>query len=874
MKIYFHVIWKILAKSASIIATLIILIFVISIGTYLRTRAVSSLENKYLLGADSYRHMRHIKQIAEEGDLPKVDPMRNVPLGHKNRSDSKAFPWFIVQSFKLLKKFFPNLVLRQVAIFYPVITTMVILAIFFLLGRQLFDNLVALLATIALAVSPYVIQRTHAGYVDTDAIIILLFVITAYLYSLYLQSDRFYKKAIGNLAWSLALGVLAILWRGVSIAVVIFYGCDFLLTLYRKTHWKESIVSIIGIFLYLGIVLFATDIYREEVLSPFSLSAVALPVVVMLSHIAIHLTRYIKYREKLYKYRKLLYTGMITSILLIVVCVYLSKIEILESLFEHMLYPFGKDPIMLNVQELQHFDASKWWTNYGLLFPFGLLGFYFLFYRVWHEAKEHLRNPSTHLISLSVGVFIMVIFRAFTSFFSHQSLAISVLFLLIPAVWVIIQTSYIIARSRKQYLLIVLVWFLVCFNLACSAMRFNLFFAPILALTSSFVLARLFEIFMPNVQKISWIYSISLLACMLLFFNLDWLTFLLKIISPSSTIQLSARTRLLLTLIPSLILIGFILDRFIIDVDKFYKKILKCCGFFIIFLLSLLAYTGVCELGVGQRGLAAGFFTKPTPILPIRKAVEWLKEETSSEAVVAATWDHGSVLNELGQRATIIDDEQNIPWIRSFYKRIFLGTKNDEALSFLKEHQATHLMLALHEVASLDIIWTLAYPNQSPDEDLIILLKPTVLEKQIEFAVSKNSLEQNLLFNKHYNSLEISKITLDYLWKEDSFYVSEPPKAVLKIDKELREVKIRELIIGNQQWYFPEGELDVTLWLPCYMEKLQFAKIINIMSAMIITKQARDFLSIRLFLGDSCDEHFKLVYSGRDGYVKIWEIRP
>ena len=75
------------------------------------------------------------------------------------------------------------------------------------------------------------------------------------------------------------------------------------------------------------------------------------------------------------------------------------------------------------------------------------------------------------------------------------------------------------------------------------------------------------------------------------------------------------------------------------------------------------------------------------------KAFNWLKTNTSTKSVVAAWWEHGSRIEALAERATIIDQQHNPPRIRSMAREVFCAKTPEAALKFLKSHKATHLMI-------------------------------------------------------------------------------------------------------------------------------------------------------------------------------------
>ena len=73
---------------------------------------------------------------------------------------------------------------------------------------------------------------------------------------------------------------------------------------------------------------------------------------------------------------------------------------------------------------------------------------------------------------------------------------------------------------------------------------------------------------------------------------------------------------------------------------------------------------------------------------------QWMKANLRRNAVVAAHWPYGSQLNVLGRVKTIIDQDHYIQhWIHLYNEHVRNATDAREALTFLKTHGATHLML-------------------------------------------------------------------------------------------------------------------------------------------------------------------------------------
>ena len=92
---------------------------------------------------------------------------------------------------------------------------------------------------------------------------------------------------------------------------------------------------------------------------------------------------------------------------------------------------------------------------------------------------------------------------------------------------------------------------------------------------------------------------------------------------------------------------------------------------------------------------AASKWRHPTPGEGrMAKTLQWMQTKLPEEAVIAANWSYGSRLNVLGGVKTITDQDTFLPhWIHLYYRHVFCGQSAREALTFLKTHGATHLML-------------------------------------------------------------------------------------------------------------------------------------------------------------------------------------
>ena len=123
--------------------------------------------------------------------------------------------------------------------------------------------------------------------------------------------------------------------------------------------------------------------------------------------------------------------------------------------------------------------------------------------------------------------------------------------------------------------------------------------------------------------------------------------------------------------------------------------------------------------GHATRAIAAAAkWRKPVPghQTPLAQTLQWMKTTRLEDAVVAANWSYGSRLNVLGGVKTITDQDTFIPhWIHLYYRHVYCAQSAREALSFLKTHGATHLMLT--EWGLISKAWRYSYIGGDADSD-------------------------------------------------------------------------------------------------------------------------------------------------------------
>ena len=853
------------SKRFPILASFITISLIAASSIYFRVHLALHIAGDTFIGSDSYRHARNVRQIVSDGALPEIDLMRHVPDGVKTTLETISFPWVVAKSYGLLNHFLPELSLNKTMALYPVVVFVPSCFVFFLLTNKHFGYLTASLATLAFSIAPGVINRTTAGYLDTDSLVLFLFLLAFFFYTLSLDSLSTARQVIYRLIYAGILGIIAIMWGGVGLIAAIIYGCDILIGIYRGFDRKHAISSLLGVCLYFVLLFLPGSFYQERFPGPFALSAMIPPAFAGLIYVAV-LIKQSKLQPISYFSRIFSRKGLIGIGLLLIYPVY-RMWGTITSICERLLFPFGTDPIMGVVGELDSVDFNDWIYYYGLLYPIGLIGF-FLLISVFHLRKGSCRNSWFHLFSLSFGFLSIILTRMFTSFFLNQPLWIGVIVLLAPICGLAFYISWLFIKNSAERVLPFLIWFLVSFSFSSSAVRFTLFFTPIFVLMSSFCFVKMIEYFIPDLSRNIGATSLFVLNIVVwLMFACGFNIFTIIQVVFGIAFDTSVEIRLLTTLALSLISLGFVVEKSMIHIE-FQTAMKRFCGFLTVCLLCFFSYTGVYGLGIGQIGYTSAKF----PVNQTEEFVRQIEQNTPSNAVVAAYWDYGSIINAIGQRATIIDEQQNLDWIRSFLRQVILGQTAEEMLSYLKAHRATHLMLTAVDLRNLNGYWRVAYPDQF--RLFVIDLEPTEKAPNVlrfEFVPLTKSvpvIHKDSLMPEPTN---ISKITVDFTNQEDTFTLVAPPQVLIGKRDSLKKVQLREFIMGKRQWYFPEAELPLTLWLMA-SEK---AREIEVYDGFLLTQSAQELNVVKLYSGaltDELSEHFEEIITEENYGAKVWTI--
>lgn len=233
----------------------------------------------------------------------------------------------------------------------------------------------------------------------------------------------------------------------------------------------------------------------------------------------------------------------------------------------------------------------------------------------------------------------------------------------------------------------------------------------------------------------------------------------------------------------------------------------------------------------------------------LKDAYQWLKENTQ-DAVVSTIWDYGIQLNIFGGVKNIIDTDHYLPhWVHLYCRHVVCAQTEQEALSFLKTHGATHLFLTRWDTTSR--AETLSFIGSNEDDDRVFRFHQLSQEEENTTETSTPSIsEENLL---------------DYI-----------DVAVQTPDKYTLTAQFKDGTNISRDFIMPE---DTSTQKAIDLENggilLSFNAARQIENAEYISPIGWNSLAIQLYFRGGYNETFVPVYPGdadNSDPVRIWEI--
>ena len=762
-------------------------------------------------GTDTYLYYWQAEIVAEDGRLPPRDMHRWLPLGRDLGQTLNLYSYAVAYTYKCLTLFFPTLTLYDVMLVAPVICFVLSLGVLCCYLYHVYGLTVSGIVGVLLATLPVTILRSIVGFSDRDSWCLLLGVaaVTTYLWKSQTQQmwHRYLLSAIsGGLVF---FGGLSWEGFGVFVNVILFSEVWRFLTSEKENCLGEYLL---WLFIFVPTLPLASPAYRSGAGFSTHLTAlVLLPplVLLMLRYLRHLLITTFPFSNRLRPHAR------IVAFLFIIVSLLVGTTYIFSQRgsFEQTTVPFSDSHLMQTVSELKDASYPYWILYFGGVFLLGNIGLLVI-------ILQRCEKVGTVLVFPIVLFILTTFFRGHLNTLLGESLC-DTLFLTSLVLILIVGLS--VAWLRKEPVenehsyVAILVWFLIWAGLSRGAGRYG-FFA---AFPLTFFTADLVQIILDKILEKTTAYR-----------RQDSQN------PTSATIQ--ATTCLCY-------------ERFSMLISAFLKG-----GITVVVLAALLFWAPMGKHA--SRIVAAATQThKPFPGHGATKdALDWMKIALEKKhAVVAASWEYGSLLNVLGGVKTVIDQDHFIPyWIHLYCRHVFAARSSPEALEFLNTHSVTHLMLIEDDL--LENTGTYSYVGSHENLDRfgniveMVPQDPAAAKYQMVPSLPNTPLEQ---INIDFDEDKLPEtLTVQTFLKSDKVVVDMPYIAFFRKKRFAKEVA-NASEHGGVFLYFDNRE--------------------QLNNGYYISPNGWNFLAVRLFFRGVQSPHFVPVYPEKEfstAKVKVWEI--
>ncbi len=862
----------------------VILGFIVYISVYIRTRNIPRLKDittgTWTLGPDldPFLFLRWAEYIVEHGKLMTHDAMRYVPLGYDTAGEMKLLAYMIAWFHKGLSFFTTEASVTYSAILFPVFMAGLTAIAFFLFARKIFykesektRNIIALLATLIFILVPSMLPRTIAGIPEKESAAFFFMFMAFYLFLEALTSEKLKKGLIFGILSGIATAGIALIWGGVLFIFMTIPTAVLLAFMFGKIKKQEIFIHSSWLITSFALMIPFSTRYTIENLIISTSTGLGVGVLALVS-MSLLIIKYEKLKNLRIKTRlpKEIFSLIISLIILFAIILifigpsfFSSQISDIKNA---LITPVTDRFSMTVAENRQPYFAGEWKGEFGpiflkipLFFWLFFIGSIFLF----NNLIKNLNKKERMILIFSYFIFL------FCLIFSRYS------------------PNSILNGTNLQSLIVYFGGWL--FFIGC----FGYFYYKIYNKGE-------FHLFKE--------------------FNFSYILYF--IILTLGIIGARGSIRLIMVLgAVSPIAISFIVvktsQKYIKekeDSNKFFNGIIAFLVIIALILMlignPLLILKGTSFWGWGgyfqQDKITGENFAPGAYQVQWQKAMVWVRENTSENAVFAHWWDYGYWLQSIGKRATILDGGNAIAyWNHLMGRYVLTGDDEKKALEFLYAHNGTHLLIDSTEIGKYT-----AYSSIGSDEnyDRFSWISTFVMdERQTQETNNETvylytggfSLDEDILWKENQTEMFLPKRAAGIgaiVIKKDKNESILQPEAIFVYNGKQYRIPLQYAYIDNKLHDFKSG-LDAGVFIFPKIDTSQDGRLnINNIGALIyLSKRTVHSQLANLYLFDQKSDYFKLAhtesnlfienlrqqkldigefvyYQGLQGPIKIWEI--
>jgi len=831
----------------------VLLALIIILAVFIRAQPIDNLfdqtSGKHIsLELDSTLFYRYAQDIAQDGELSNPDTMRAAPFGRETRFYEFFTSYFVAYLWKILHVFNSSLTVEYVDIIYPLVAMSIFLLFLFLLVRRLFGARVGLLAALIVSVLPAFLYRSVVGSSDHDILIAMFVVMAFYFYFVGWESKRLISKiSLGAIAGIITF--LAMATGGAGRFILLTLGVLLLVRIFLDILNFEEFILYLSFIIPFSILMQFFGTGLEGVLVSLSTSPAYFALIAAAVYIVLFDKKYFKINY-LDKFKEKVPSGIIALISAFILGIIFAIIFLgwdvlvrdITNLYNNLFrsYQFGR--VGLTVAENRKSYLQDLFSGFGRVYVWAFLAScVILFYKAIEKVEKKIKIK----LVLAFAAFILLFsFSRFSpnTIFNGQSLISIILgfgsLLLFMGVFLYYylssyRTNHDLHNSLKSMPhaeIFMLIWALVMFLLATTAIRFLFEFSLVIVIMAALFLVFLFHLIM----KIDYKPVKIICVVILILFLFNPISFSLGKFSVSDGILIND-----------------------------YKS-------------TLGSASGLGPAYNPQWQLAGG----------------WVRENTPVNSTFVSWWDYGYWIQSGFNRPAVTDGGHPYTYWDHLVGREFLTAPNlTEPLKFLNAHDVDYALILADDIgkysafASIGSGATADRYSYLPIMGLDSSLSRQTRNGTLLFYTGQLVLEEDFRHNgRTYpkNQAAIAAVTVPLLnLGADSQSVQvKQPSAILVYGSEQIELKLRCVYI-DKMYEFSDYDYNGCIKV---IPTISGQETNNFGAAIFTSSRVTDTLFARLYLFDEANPYFELAYEDTArtplliyngiliGPIKIWKV--
>jgi asparagine N-glycosylation enzyme membrane subunit Stt3 len=605
---------------------------------------------------DPFLFMRWAKYIVQHGSIMAVDTLRSVPIGFPTDGELLFHPYLMAWFHKIYSIFGSTSVEQSSALFPAVMFALTVVA-FFLFVRRVFvrkiglknANIVALVSSFFLSVVPVILPRTIAGIPEKESSAFLFMFLAFYFFLVAWDSAKSLKKYSFAALSGISTALMALIWGGyvfifVTLALTILIA--FLLGQVDRSKFYIYSIWILTSSIIMN--LFSAR-YGIITLASSTTTGIAFAVFLILlvdNFISSRVRKYIK-SEKILSLPRPVFSLILAVLLGLILATLLfgpSFVFDKAVSVKNTLVTPTTDRLGVTVAENRQPFFTEWAGSFGptvkgtpLFFWLFFIGSIYLFNEMFFSftKKERVFLVSSYTIFLFALIFSRYDPNSTLNGTNFQSLFLYALGFIV-LISSFAHYYFKFHKTNQEEKLKSIDTSLI--------LVFSLFFLSLVSVRGA---VRLIMVLVPSASIITSFFVVSL-------FN--------------SAMKKEKKDNLRVV---HLVLAGIVIFSAIFAGTQFYKE----------------------SSAIGS-GYIPSIYNQQW-----QKAMSWVRTSTSENAVFGHWWDYGYWVQSIGERATVLDGGNVIPYWNHLMGRYALtGTDSFTAAEFLYAHQTTHFLIDSSDV--------------------------------------------------------------------------------------------------------------------------------------------------------------------------------